>query len=64
MVIMHASPAITVCCSCHITWQAEMETAYNSLTTVYLGQAEGHEREQRPAEAIEAYNRCLKAADR
>lgn len=44
--------------------QAEMETAFNSLATVYMGQAEDFEKTGDPTSAMDAYNCCLRAADK
>ncbi|KAL6763448.1 subunit of axonemal inner dynein [Haematococcus lacustris] len=42
--------------------QAEIETAHHSLTSVYLDQAEALEKAGRLEEAMEAFNKCLRAA--
>eukprot|EP00197_Chlamydomonas_leiostraca_P013515 CAMPEP_0202884152 /NCGR_PEP_ID=MMETSP1391-20130828/40487_1 /ASSEMBLY_ACC=CAM_ASM_000867 /TAXON_ID=1034604 /ORGANISM="Chlamydomonas leiostraca, Strain SAG 11-49" /LENGTH=433 /DNA_ID=CAMNT_0049567291 /DNA_START=99 /DNA_END=1400 /DNA_ORIENTATION=+ len=44
--------------------QAEAETAYHSLTTVYMGQAEEREAAGDVQGSLDSYNRCLRAADR
>ncbi len=41
-----------------------METAYNSLATVYMGQAEEYEKAGEVQAAMDAFNRCLRAADK
>lgn len=43
--------------------QAEAETAYNSLTVVYMGQAEEREAAGDVPGSLDSYNRCLQAAD-
>lgn len=49
--------------SSHAMQQAEAETAYRSLTAVYLGQAEKQEKANDIIAAMESYNKCLQAAD-
>lgn len=41
-----------------------METAFHSLTAVYMGQAEEREKGGDVGGALDAYQKCLRAADR
>lgn len=44
--------------------QAEMDTAFHSLTTVYLAQAGQREKGGDLDGALDAFNHCLRAADK